>query len=227
MGPARFVYERLTPGGLGLELTTLLAAGGVATFAVIALAGPLADGRVLLPGDARAASLARRLGSGMVQDAAIAFTALGSLAVTGVLTLVTAGWAVTRRRAIDGVALVAALAATWLAVGLVRDRVDRPAPVGGLVDAATRSFPSAEAAYALALLACAVVLVRGGSGLATRFAAVTVALVLVLGVAVSRIYLRVAHLSDALGGLALGAAVFSAVGIAALVVAFVRHNPGS
>jgi membrane-associated phospholipid phosphatase len=73
-------------------------------------------------------------------------------------------------------------------------------------------------------VACAVVLVRAGHGLAARFAAVTVASAAAVTVALSRVYLRVHFLSDAVGGVAIGVAVFAAVGTATLVVGFVRHN---
>ena len=49
------------------------------------------------------------------------------------------------------------------------------------------AYPSAHAAYAVCWVACAVVLVRGGSGLAARFAAVTVAVVLAAALGLSRV----------------------------------------
>jgi undecaprenyl-diphosphatase len=86
------------------------------------------------------------------------------------------------------------------------------------------SYPSGHAAYAVTWIACALVLVRAGTGWAVRFAAVTVAVALVAAVALTRIYLGAHWLTDVLGGVALGVAVWSVVGCAALVVAFVRHN---
>jgi membrane-associated phospholipid phosphatase len=43
-------------------------------------------------------------------------------------------------------------------------------------------------------------------------------------VGLSRIYLRAHYLSDVIGGWALGAGIFSALGIGALVVDHLRHN---
>jgi hypothetical protein len=43
-------------------------------------------------------------------------------------------------------------------------------------------------------------------------------------VAVADVSLRASHLSDAVGGLALGVAVFGLVAVVALVVGFVRQN---
>ena len=48
------------------------------------------------------------------------------------------------------------------------------------------------------------------------------AIVVVVGA--TRIYLRAHYLSDVLGGVGLGVAIWALVGIVALVVDFVRHN---
>ena len=55
-------------------------------------------------------------------------------------------------------------------------------------------------------------LVRAGVGWAIRFAVVTVAVVLVVIVALTRVYLRAHFLTDVLGGIALGAAIWALVG---------------
>ena len=67
-------------------------------------------------------------------------------------------------------------------------------------------------------------LVRAGVGWAVRVAAVTVAVALVAVVAVTRVYLRAHFLTDVLGGIALSLAIWSLVGVLALVVGRVRHN---
>ena len=58
---ARFVIERLTPGGLGLEFTTLVAVLAVALYVVIAYAMVLAQDPGPTPGDRTAADLAADL----------------------------------------------------------------------------------------------------------------------------------------------------------------------
>jgi undecaprenyl-diphosphatase len=68
------------------------------------------------------------------------------------------------------------------------------------------------------------VLVRAGSGWAVRFAAVTVAVALVVTVGVTRVYLHVHHLTDVLGGAALAVGLWAIVGTLALVAGHVRHN---
>ena len=88
------------------------------------------------------------------------------------------------------------------------------------------AYPSGHTAYAVALVACATVLVRAGVGWAARIAAVTVAVVLVAVVAATRVYLRAHFLTDVLGGAALAVAIWSLVGAFALVAGRVRHNVG-
>ena len=74
------------------------------------------------------------------------------------------------------------------------------------------------------MIACALVLVRAGVGWAVRFAVMMVAVGVVAFVALSRVYLRAHYLTDVLGGVALGVAAWSLVGIAALSAGAVRHN---
>jgi membrane-associated phospholipid phosphatase len=71
---------------------------------------------------------------------------------------------------------------------------------------------------------CAVVLVRAGTGWAVRFAAVTVAIGLVVVVAVTRVYLGVHYVTDTIGGAALATAIWSFLAALVLVAGYVRHN---
>jgi undecaprenyl-diphosphatase len=48
--------------------------------------------------------------------------------------------------------------------------------------------------------------------------------VLAAVIGLTRVYLRAHYISDVMGGWGLGAAIFSLAGMAALVVAFLRHN---
>ena len=60
--------------------------------------------------------------------------------------------------------------------------------------------------------------------LASRFAFVTVAVVIGALVGLSRVYLRVDYLSDVGGGWGLGLTVYSLCGMAVLVIGYVRNN---
>jgi undecaprenyl-diphosphatase len=157
-------------------------------------------------------------------DVAVVITALGSLLVTGPLVLATAVWAAARHRTADAVILVAAFAITWVTVQAAKVAFDRPRPSGSHVLTEGMAYPSGHAANAVAWIACAVVLVRGGSGFATRFAAVTAAVVLAVAIALTRVYLRAHHLSDVEGGLGLAVAIYGVLGVIAVVVGSVRHN---
>jgi undecaprenyl-diphosphatase len=223
-GPLGFAWHRFSPGRLGLELTTLLALASVGLFAFFWLES-LLDSPQLASLDDDAFSLLGRLYTPVAGDVVRAFTDLGSFPVTVLAVLLTAAWAIRTRRATrEGIALVGAYAVTWAVVHIGKAATDRPRPPDPHASAAGMAFPSAHSAYAVALVACASVLARGGHRMATRFAIVGIAIGLAAAIAVSRVYLRVHYLSDVLGGLAIGAAIFSLAGIVALVVGALRNN---
>jgi membrane protein DedA with SNARE-associated domain/membrane-associated phospholipid phosphatase len=221
--PARFVWHRFTPGELGLEVTTLLALVAVGAFTFVLL-GQGVRREELLPLDQAAFDVADRLYSDRIKDVIVWVTALGSFPVVALVVLATAIWAAFHRRIEDALFLPVAFLVTWLAVDVAKDAYGRPRPPGAHVTTEGLAYPSGHAAYGFAWIACAVVLVRAGSGLATRFAAVTSAVLLALVIAATRVYLRAHYLSDVTGGLALGAAIFALLGLGAVVVGHVRQN---
>jgi undecaprenyl-diphosphatase len=220
---ARFTQARVTPGNLGLELTTLLALAAVGAFSFLLL------GDIVLnttePGiDRFAFDLAGRLRMDGLVSVAKVVTALGSSPVSITLTVLTVIVAAVRRRPIDAIALVVGWLLVWAAVQITKSGYDRARPSGSLVETFNLAFPSGHAAYAVAWIACATVLVRCGVGWAGRVAAVTLAVILVAVVGVTRVYLRAHYLTDVLGGIALSVAIWSLVGILALFARRVRHN---
>jgi undecaprenyl-diphosphatase len=220
---ARFGLGRLTPGNLGLELTTLIAIAGVGVFTVVLLGRvieELGDPRI----DRWAFEIVDRIQMEPLTSIVEAFTRLGSSLVMGMLVLITVLFAVQRRRWIDAGALVAGAALSYASVHVLKAYYDRPRPSGALVETTLASYPSGHAAYAVAMIACATILVRAGVGWAVRSAVLTIAVVLVALVALSRVYLRAHYLTDVLGGVALGLAVWALVGIVALFAGAVRHN---
>ncbi|HKH17434.1 MAG TPA: VTT domain-containing protein [Solirubrobacteraceae bacterium] len=224
--PAQFVWNRLTPGDLGLEITTLLSLAAVGAFTFVLL-GDAPDERTQERFDELAFEIADGLYSEPVKDALVWFTALGALPVVALLVAATALWAAARARYVDAAALVVALLLTWLAVDVAKVAYDRPRPPGPHVATEGMSYPSGHSAYAVAWVACAVVLVRAGAAVATRYAAVTAAVVLAVAIALTRVYLRAHYLSDVDGGLALATAIFALVGLAAVVVGHLRQNEPS
>lgn len=222
-GPLLFFWNRITPGQLGLELTTQLAVAAVGSFAFAADAVTLRD-HDLVAGDSMAFRWADDVRSGTLDDVAKALTHLGSLPVVAVATALAIALLLTRRRIIESVTLAGGLAITWAAVHIAKAAIDRPRPSHPLVETAGQSYPSAHAAYAFAYVAIAVVLTRTLPGLARTTVVVVAAVVLAILIGLTRISLRAHYLSDVVGGAGLGATIFALAGMAGLVVAFVRHN---
>ena len=219
-GPARFVGEHAT---FGLELTTLLALLAVGTYTFFGL-GALLGSRELAPLDQEAFDLLGALYTDPARDVVRVLTHIGSLPVTSVVVVVTAAWATRAGRAREGAALVVAHALTFVCVHLAKDAEARPRPAGQHSNTEGLAYPSGHSAYAIGLVACAIVMARGGHRWATRFALVTIALALAAGVGVSRIYLRAHYLSDVIGGFALATAIYALCGVVALVIGAVRNT---
>jgi membrane-associated phospholipid phosphatase len=181
-------------------------------------------GSALLAGDAASLRLADRLHMDALVDVAKVVTELGSLPVAIALVALAAATLVWRHALRDALALVAGLAFTYAAVHITKDAVDRPRPARALVDAEGAAYPSGHAAYAVTWIAVAVAVSRALPNVASRFAFVTVAIVIAAVVGLTRIYLRAHYLSDVVGGWGLGAAIFALCGSAALVIGHVRNN---
>jgi membrane protein DedA with SNARE-associated domain/membrane-associated phospholipid phosphatase len=225
--PARFAWKLLTPGDLGLELTTLLTVVAVGAFVCIGYAISLSPGD-LTPGDRRGLLWADDLRTGWLDDFSKALTHLGTLYFTGGLVLIASAILVVRGKALDAAALAAGVVLTSLASHQLKALEDRPRPSGSLLDTAGSSYPSGHAANAVAYVAVTVVLLRTMSvpgPPSARAALLIVSLLVVIGVGLSRIQLRAHYFSDVAGGWGLGAAVFALCGMVALIVGHFRQNP--
>jgi undecaprenyl-diphosphatase len=220
---ARFGLARLTPGELGLELTTLLALFVVGAFTFF-FVGDIAVDPGIRPIDQTAADVAKSLETSIGVDAAKVLTWMGALPVVIAVGLATAVWSALRRHWADVAALVSGVALSVILVHVAKAAYGRPRPEGGLVHVTLSAYPSGHTTYAVTLVACATILVRGGAGWAARFAAVTVAVAAVVVVAATRVYLQVHYLTDVIGAVALGTAIWALVGTIALVAGHVRHN---
>ena len=222
---ARFLFDRITPGGLGLELTTALAVAGVGLY-VFTVYAVLLDGNPgPTPADSELLDLAQRLhGHQLLNDIVRFVTDLGSfptvLAVVLVISIVLAA----RRNWIELVAFVGGAIALYVAVQLAKSGVDRPRPTTMLIAADGRSYPSGHAAYSTVWVAAAIVVARVVPGIASKAALVGGAIALAAAIGLSRIYLHVHYWSDVAGGWGLGAGVFGACAAVALVVGHLRNN---
>ena len=219
-GPARFVWNRLTPGELGLELTSLLAIAAVGSFVFFGYLIALDPITELTPGDRRGVRWSADLQAGWLTDFAKAVTHLGALPVAGGALVVVAGVLLWRREWPEGLALLAGLAIVVVGIHVTKAATDRPRPLSPLVDTLGSSYPSGHAAYAVCWVAIAVALRRVFPGLASRAVVLAAGIAIAVLVGLSRVYLRAHWFSDVAGGWGFAAATFALTGMVALVVAF-------
>lgn len=220
----RFVWNRLTPGGLGIEFTTTVAVAVAGLYAFFLYVVVLADGTALTAGDRLSLDVASELRTGALVDAVKLLTDLGAFPVTAGLVATAALLLAWRRLPAELLALVAGFALIVAAVQLTKAGVGRERPEGGLTAVEGQSYPSGHAAYSTAYVAVAVVTARVVPNLAARAAVVAAALGITAFVGLSRIYLGVHYWSDVAGGWGLGLGTFALCGSAALLVAHIRHN---
>lgn len=226
-GPARFLWHRVTPGGIGLEATTLGAVIAVGTFAFIGPESSL-DGRGpagLASGDPGVLDWVERLTFGPAEELSRIGVVLGSSPVVGGLALLAASFLVGRRRPGAAIALVAA-SASALAVGaIVRASEDRLPPPGALEEVSGSAFPSPVAIAAVVWVAVAVSISPVVRRVPGRIGLTGLTVILAVAICTAPLVLRTAHLSDVLAGAGLSAAVLAAVGLVAIVVGHIRHTP--
>ncbi|HMJ03333.1 MAG TPA: bifunctional DedA family/phosphatase PAP2 family protein [Conexibacter sp.] len=225
--PARFLWDRLTPGQLGLELTTLLAVAAVGSFVffgyIIAL-DPIATEHT--PGDLRAARWSAELQTAWLTDLAKAVTHLGALPVAGGALLITAVLLWWRRQRLESLALLGGLALTYAGVHITKAATERPRPLDPLVDAAGSAYPSGHAAYAVCWVAIALALRHAFPGVRTRAGVLVAGIGIASAVGLTRVYLRAHWFSDVAGGWALAAMCFATAGMIALVAGFFARGGG-
>jgi membrane protein DedA with SNARE-associated domain/membrane-associated phospholipid phosphatase len=223
--PARFLWARLTPGGLGLEFTTLLAILAVSLYVVIAYTVVISGDAGPTPGDRTAFDLAGHLRTAWVTDAAKIVTALGSPAVNLSLAALAALLLAARRRWAEAGVLVAAVAIIYIGVAELKGATARPRPSNSLISAEGSAFPSGHAAHAVIFPWLALTLtVRLRPGMAGGTALLILGIAMAALVGLSRVYLRVHYLSDVNAGWALGVAAFAACGAVAMIVTHLRQN---
>ena len=223
-GPLRFFIARLTPGELGLELTTLLAIAAVGSFAYFGYWLAVAE-RGYGALDLTVNTWAVDLYNGTLAAVAEVVTVLGAPALMWPLVGVVTILLLVRRHWVEGVVLGAGMLLTIGFVRLGKSVLERPRPADAVIDVSGYSFPSGHAAYAVAWIALAVIAVRLVPSLRGRWWLVGAAIAVAVIVALTRVYLRVHWLSDVLAGAGVAAMSFSLVAVVALVVDFVRHNP--
>jgi undecaprenyl-diphosphatase len=221
----RFLWDRVTPGGLGIELTTALAVLAVATYVFVLATMDVNQGdKGPTTFDTRIADLTDKIRVDWLEGVAKVITFFGTSAVVGAFVLVSLVLLAWRRRPVELVTLLGGTILTFVAVHFVKSSVDRPRPSGSLVDTMGSAFPSGHAAYSVAYVAMGIVAARVLRGIVSQAALVTGTLIVSALIGMSREYLGAHYWSDVVGGWALGASVFAFCGVVGLVVAYVRQN---
>jgi membrane protein DedA with SNARE-associated domain/membrane-associated phospholipid phosphatase len=222
--PARFVWDRLTPGQLGLELTTLLAIAAVGSFVFFGYIVAIDPITELTAGDRRGVRWSSAIEAPWLTDVAKTLTDLGTLPFAGGVLVLTALVLIWRRHGLEGLALLGGLALTYAGVHVAKAAMARPRPLDGLIDASGFAYPSGHAAYAVCWVAVAVALRHAFPRLAVRAGLLAVGIAIAVAVGLTRIYLRVHWFSDVAGGWGLAAMCFSLAGMAALVIGYLRST---
>src|SRR5215210_847001 len=156
----RFLFARVSPGTLGLELTTLLAVAGVGIFVFVAYLTPVDFNAGPTPLDTELLDLGDRIRNDMLVDVAKIVTALGAFPTVAALVVGAAVLLVVRKRYAEAVVLVVGLVLVYVAVNVTKVAVGRERPGGAFVGTTGHAYPSGHAAYATAWVAVAVALTR-------------------------------------------------------------------
>jgi membrane protein DedA with SNARE-associated domain/membrane-associated phospholipid phosphatase len=222
---ARFVIGRITPGGLGLEFTTIVAILAVAVYVLVAYTMTVSDNPGPTPGDQTALDLANDLQATWLTDVAKVITELGSSVVILPVMAIATLLLIWHRRWAEAAVLVVAVAIIYAGVGELKGLTSRPRPPDPLTSISGSGFPSGHAAHSMLYPWLAVTLaIRLRPGMVGGTALLVTGFALAALVGLSRVYLRVHYLSDVTSGWALGAAAFCACAAVAMVVTHFRHN---
>jgi membrane protein DedA with SNARE-associated domain len=221
-----FLWRRLTPGGLGLEFTTLLAVLSVGLFVLIAYWSVVVGDPGPTPGDQTAYDMAHDLQADWLTDVAKVLTTLGSGWVTIPIAVLAAIALAAWRRWMEFWALVIGMTLTVALVPEIKELTDRPRPPDPLISVGGSGFPSGHAAHGTVYTWLAVTLaLRVVPGITRRSLVIVAGIALTALIGLTRVYLRVHWLSDVSSGWALGVSCYTLGAAAVLVVAHIRDNP--
>jgi undecaprenyl-diphosphatase len=221
-----FFGRRLTPGGLGLEFTTLMAALSVGLFVLIAYWSVVAGNPGPTPGDRTALDLARDIQMSWLTDVAKGVTRLGSGWVTYPLATLAAIFLAVRRHWREFWALVVGTVLIAVLVPHIKNWTDRPRPPDPITPIGGFAFPSGHATQGTLYTWLAVTFaLRVVPGITRRSLVIAAGILLSVLIGLSRVYLRVHWLSDVSAGWALGASCYTAAAAGVLVISHIRDNP--
>ena len=220
---ARFLWNRVTPGDLGLQLTALVAVLAVAVFVVMAYTQIVSADPGPTGADRAAFDVVDDIQASWLDSVAKGVTALGAGGVTIFVGVVAGAMLAAKRRWAEVCVLVVALVITLVGVPIFKEAVERPRPPDPLIEVGGWSFPSAHAANSVIFAWLAItVVVRLRPGRAGGAALIVVGIALTVAIGLSRVYLRVHYLSDVSAGWALAAAAFAGCAVVAILAPHLR-----
>jgi undecaprenyl-diphosphatase len=219
----RFAWERLTPGNLGLEFTTVMAvlASAGYTFYFYSIAAANWPTRFTDRINDAAFKVADSLRTDWLDSLAEAITHLGAFHVAAAFTLIAAGYCLHRRRVAEAVVLVLSLAIAGLLTSPLKEFFAVPRPSDPVVATRGYAYPSGHSAYAVTYVTIAITLQRVRD-IITRAALVVAAIALTATIALTRVYLRAHYLSDVIGGVSLTATITATIAAIAFLVIHIR-----
>lgn len=221
---AKFLVDRLTPGGLGLEFTTLLACAAVGIYIVALYMSLLSGDLGPTAGDREAADIVSGLRTSWQTELVKIVTVFGNVAVVVAVTFIAVSIFLWRRHVIEALILASGLVLTWAGVALIKVIFVRPRPLDGLISATGDSFPSGHAALACVYIAIAILAVRAGLGPWSGTVVVSSAVSLAALIGLTRVYLGIHYFSDVTTGWALGVAAFAVSGMVGLLIGYLRSD---
>ncbi len=221
----RFVIARITPGGLGLEFTTVVAVLAVAVYVVVVYTSTISDNPGPTPGDQTALDLVDKIQMAWLVEVAKIVTALGSSAVILPIMVISALVLVWQRHWGEAAVLIVAVGIIYVGVAELKEVTSRPRPPEPLTSVSGSGFPSGHAAHSILYPWLALTLaIRLRPGMWGGTALLVTGFALAVLVGLSRVYLRVHYLSDVTSGWALGAAAFCGCAAVAMVATHLRQN---
>jgi membrane protein DedA with SNARE-associated domain/membrane-associated phospholipid phosphatase len=221
-----FLGRRVTPGGLGLEFTTLVAALSVGLFVLIAYWSVVAGDPGPTPGDRTALNVAHDLEMNWLTDLTKVFTTLGSGWITYPLATLVGIFLAVRRKWMEFWALAIGTGLIAVLVPEIKALTDRPRPPDPLVSVGNSAFPSGHATQATLYAWIGVTLaLRVVPGITRRSLVIALGILITALIGLTRVYLRVHWLSDVSSGWALGVSCYTLAAAVVLVVAYIRDNP--
>lgn len=218
-GPVRFTWNRITPGNLGLELTTMTAIMGAGFFGFFAVE-EMVNGKALPKVDEQVLTWIDKVRFGALDEVASNLVHLGDRSVV----LVAAGLAVLlllfKRQWIWAVVLILSVAASITTVQMVNDHyVD-----GHLQNSLRWQFPSVMAAHTVVWVAIGLALAQVVKRFHNRLGLTTIGLLVALAACGAGLQQRLFYPSDVAAGAALAAAIMALITSFGIVISHYRQN---